>query len=170
MIRILVWFLMIFGGAVLGFYIDHLLFEHIQGNLFFHGISGLFGILLLVLVMRISKNTGRTLAKFGRHGNLKRMETNVLVTEGVYNYMRHPMHFGLMLFPMSIAFILGSPSFILLIAPAEIIFMLIMIKFIEEPEAIRKFGNQYLEFKAQRPWFCFKLKCLRELVKQVPKN
>jgi protein-S-isoprenylcysteine O-methyltransferase Ste14 len=161
---------MIFGGVVLGFYLDRLLFQHFHRNLLFHCISALIGILLLLLVVRISKNTGRTLAKYGRQGNLKRMETNVLVTQGIYKYMRHPMHLGLMMFPLSIAFLIGSPSFILFIAPAEIIQMLIMIKFIEEPEAIRKFGNQYITFKKQVPWFCFNPECLKALLKVVPKN
>jgi len=168
--RIFVWIVMIFGGAILGFYLDSLFFQHIHSNIIFHGLSAAFGILLLVLVMRISKNTGRTLAKYGRQGNLKRMETNVLVHQGIYKYMRHPMHLGLLMFPLSIAFLIGSPSFVLLIGPAEIVLMIIMIKFIEEPEAIRKFGNQYLDYKKQVPWFCFSLECLKELLKDVPKN
>ncbi len=72
--------------------------------------------------MKISKNTGRTLAKYGREGKLKRMQTNVLVKQEIYKYMRHPMHLGLFLFPLGIAFLIGSPSFILIIAPIEIIF------------------------------------------------
>ena len=84
--------------------------------------------------------------------------------------MRHPMHLGLFLFPLGIAFLIGSPSFILFIAPTEIIFMLIMIKLVEEPGAINKFGKEYLNYKKQVPCFCFKVKCLKELLKNVPKN
>jgi protein-S-isoprenylcysteine O-methyltransferase Ste14 len=119
--------------------------------------------------MRISKNTGRTLAKYGRKGEVKRMETNVLAKEGIYKYMRHPMHLGLFLFPVSIAFLVASPSFILIISPIEILFMLIMIKLAEEPEAVRKFGDEYLEYKKQTPMFCLKVDCLKELLKDVPK-
>jgi protein-S-isoprenylcysteine O-methyltransferase Ste14 len=79
--------------------------------------------------------------------------------------MRHPMHLGLLLFPLSFAFLIGSPSFILLVAPAEIIFMLVMIKFVEEPETIKKFGKDYFEYKNQLPWFCFKTDCLKALLK-----
>ncbi|MCK4346773.1 MAG: isoprenylcysteine carboxylmethyltransferase family protein [Bacteroidales bacterium] len=170
MIRILTWIVLIVGGGFLGFYLDSFLFINIHDKIVFHAISLFTGIFLLVLVMKISKNTGRTLAKYGRIGNLKRMETNILVNQGIYKYMRHPMHLGLFLFPISIAFFIGSPSFILIIAPCEIIFMLIMIKFIEEPQAIRKFGEEYLEYKNQVPWFCFKIKCLKELLKNVPGN
>ncbi|MHB1686436.1 MAG: methyltransferase family protein [Ignavibacteriaceae bacterium] len=167
MIRIFVWIIMIVGGAALGLWLDTILFKNIHISIVFHSISFVIGFLLMVLVIKISKNTGRTLAKYGRKGNLKRMETNVLVNQGAYKYMRHPMHLGLLLFPLSIAFLIGSPSFILLIAPAEIIFMLIMIQFMEEPEAIKKFGKEYLEYKNQLPWFCFKIKCLKELFKRI---
>lgn len=168
MARVLIWILMIFGGVALGFYLDAKLFCDLYSSLIFHIVCAIIGSLLFWIVIRISKNTGRTLAKYGRNGNLKRMETNILVNQGVYKYMRHPMHLGLLLFPLSIAFIMGSPSFILFIAPAEIIFMLLLIRFVEEPEAIRKFGNQYLDYRKETPWFCFKMRCLRELLKSAP--
>ncbi len=161
---------MLFGGAVLGLYLDNFLFKDIHTNILFHIISFVIGFLLGLLVIRINKNTGRTLAKYGRKGDIKRMGTNVLVKQGVYKYMRHPMHLGLLFFPLSFAFLIGSPSFNLLIAPVEIIIMLVLIKFFEEPEAIKKFGNEYLEYKNQLPWFCFKINCLKVLFKDVPKN
>ncbi|NOX84944.1 MAG: isoprenylcysteine carboxylmethyltransferase family protein [Chlorobi bacterium] len=169
-LRLIIWLILIFGGIAGGYYIDDILFENIHENVLFHIICSAVGIFLLFLVITISKNTGRTLARYGRKGKLKRLETNVLVREGVYQYMRHPMHLGLMLFPLSVAFLAGSPSFILIIAPIEILFMLIMIKVLEEPEAIRKFGDDYREYKQQVPGFCFRITCLKELLKTVPKN
>jgi len=170
MLRILIWIIMIFGGSILGYYLDYLIFKNIHQNIILHIVGLLIGVFLLFLVMKISKNTGRTLAKYARKGELKRMQTNILTKQGVYKYMRHPMHLGLFLFPLGIAFLIGSPSFILIIAPIEIIFMLIMIKLVEEPEAINKFGEEYLNYKKQVPWFCFRIKCLKELIKNVPKD
>ncbi len=170
MARIFVWIIMIFGGVALGLYLDGFLFKNIHINILFHSLSFIIGFLLILLVIRISKNTGRTLAKYGRKGDVKRMDTNVLVNQGVYKYMRHPMHLGLLFLPLSFAFLIGSPSFILFIAPAEMVIMLILIKFFEESEAIRKFDKQYIEYKNQVPWFCFKIHCLKELFKDVPKN
>jgi len=170
MLRIIVWIIMIFGGSVFGYYLDYLIFKNIHQNIIFHVVSLLIGVFLLFLVMLISKNTGRTLAKYGRKGELKRMQTNILTKQGVYKYMRHPMHLGLLFFPLAVAFLIGSPSFILIIAPVEIIFMLIMIKLVEEPDTIRKFGDEYLEYKKQVPWFCFKMKCMKKLLENVPKN
>jgi protein-S-isoprenylcysteine O-methyltransferase Ste14 len=161
---------MLIGGAFLGYYLDAILFNNIHSNLFFHTVSFFIGIIILWAVVKVSRNTGRSLAKYGREGNIKRMETNVLASEGIYKYMRHPMHLGLLFFPVGFAFLIGSPSFILIIAPLEIIFMLIMIKFVEEPEAIKKFGDDYKTYMKQVPGFCFSIICLKELFKDVPKN
>ncbi len=168
--RLIVWLVMIFGGTAAGFYLDGLWFGKVHNDFIFHAVSLIIGLLLLTLVIRISKNTGRTLARYGKKGKIKRGETNVLVKEGPYKYMRHPMHLGLMLFPFALAFIVGSPSFVIVVAPAEVIFMLIMIKLFEEPEAIEKFGEEYLEYKKNTPGFCFRLECLKELWKSVPKR
>jgi len=170
MLRIAFWIIMIFGGSIFGYYLDSLMFENVHNKIIFHVVSLLIGVFFLFLVMKISKNTGRTLAKYGRKGKLKRMQTNILTKQGVYKYMRHPMHLGLLFLPFAVAFLIGSPSFILIIAPVEMVFMLIMIRFVEEPYTIRKFGDEYLEYKKQVPWFCFKIKCLKELLENVPKD
>jgi len=151
----------------LGLLLDYSLFPSVLKNVYFHLISFVVGILLLILVVKISKNTGRTLAKHGRNGKIKRMDTNVLVKSGAYKYMRHPMHLGLLLFPLVFALLSGSLSFILIIYPVEVIFMLLMIKFMEEPEAIKKFGDEYKKYMKDVPAFCFKKECIKELLKKV---
>ena len=168
--RLGMWLIMIFGGIAGGYYMDHRLFENMHHNVIFHIVCFIIGVLLLYLMIRISKNTGRTLTKYGRSGELKRMETNVLVEQGVYQYMRHPMHLGLFLFPLSVAFLVASPSFILIIAPVEILMMMLLIKLIEEPEAIGKFGDAYRAYQKRVPGFCFKKECLKELWKKIPKE
>ena len=84
--------------------------------------------------------------------------------------MRHPMHFGLLFFPWSLALILGSPTFILIIAPLEMAFMVAMIKLAEEPEAIRKFGDAYRQYQQQVPMFSLRRVCLRQLVEEPPRE
>jgi len=161
---------MIFGGTAVSYFLDSILFDKFQNSSIFNIISFLLGLILMWAIIKVSKNTGRTLAKYGRKGNIKRMETNVLATEGIYKYMRHPMHLGLLFVPLAIALLLGSLSFILIIAPVEILIMLIMIKFVEEPEAKNKFGKQYSNYMKQVPWFCFSIECLKFLFRDVPKN
>jgi protein-S-isoprenylcysteine O-methyltransferase Ste14 len=157
------WLLMLAGGAVLSIYFDHQYFSRVFHNILFHIIAVIPGFLLLRMVLRASKNTGRYLARKGREGELPRMQTNKLVTDGIYGCMRHPMHLGLLFFPWAVAFLLGSPFFILILAPLEMLLMLIMIKLVEEREAERKFGQAYRKYKQQVPFFSFKPECLKML-------
>ena len=168
--RIVMWILMIVGGTVGGFWLDGLLFPGIHGHWLFHILSFIVGLILLKFVLTVSRNTGRTLARLGRQGDIPRMETNVLVTDGLYALMRHPMHLGLLFFPLSLALIVGSPSFILIIAPLEMLLMVVMIKTLEESEAIAKFGDAYREYRKRVPMFCIRIACIRALLTLVPPN
>ena len=160
----LIWFIFLFGGAALGIFLDLRWFPQLWHSLWFHGATLLPGLLLLRLVMLISRNTGRYLARKGREGEVPRMQTNRLVTDGMYGCMRHPMHLGLMLFPWSFALIVGSPAFILLIAPAETLLILLLIKVVEEPEARKKFGKAYDDYMKKVPGFSFRKECLKMLL------
>ncbi len=167
--RILVWIVMIFVAGAIAVYLDFRYFPVVIKSVFWHLFSFLVGVVLMRVVIVISRNTGRTLAKYGRVGDLPRMETNRLVKEGVYAYMRHPMHLGLMLMPVAWGFVLGSPVFLLFFAPLEIVFILLMIKLFEEPEALRKFGKEYEIYMQRTPGFCFKKECLKALFEKVEK-
>jgi len=103
--RIFVWFVFLIGGGIFGVIFDLKFFPEIFKNSAFHLITFILGVLLLKMVLRASKNTGRFLSKKGREGNIPRMETNRLVTDGIYGWMRHPMHLGLLFFPLSVAII-----------------------------------------------------------------
>ncbi len=169
-LRIFVWFFLLIGGSIGGILLDLVLFPKVINNLLFHILSFVIGIVLFYIVITISKNTGRTLAKYGREGDLPRLETNKLVKNGVYAYMRHPMHLGLILFPFAVAFLVGSLSFILIISPLEAVLILLLIKLVEEPEAKQKFGKEYELYKKNTPAFCFKARCIRMLFKKVEKS
>ncbi len=164
MLRMLIWAIMLIGGGALGIWLDLRWFHTLFVNPVFHLVTLVVGVLLLRLVMRASRHTGRLLARMGREGDIPRMETNKLVTKGVYACMRHPMHFGLLFFPWSVALILGSPSFILFTAPLEMLFIVVMIKMVEEPEAIRKFGDAYREYQKQVPMFNLRPACWRQIL------
>ncbi|HDN04611.1 MAG TPA: isoprenylcysteine carboxylmethyltransferase family protein [Chloroflexi bacterium] len=166
MLRMMIWGLMLVGGGTLSICLDLNWFPGLFANLIFHLATLVPGLLLLYLVMRISRNTGRLLARRGREGDIPRLETNKLITSGIYGCMRHPMHLGLLFFPWAMALILGSPTFMIVIAPLETIFMLVMIRFVEEPEAIRKFGAAYREYQEQVPMFNLRSDCWRQLLNE----
>jgi len=167
--RLLMWVLMLFGGAVVGVFLDFRWFPRLWHSLRFHVITFVLGAVLLRLVIVVSRNTGRFLARMGREGDIPRMATNKLVCEGMYGCMRHPMHLGLLFFPWAVALLVGSPTFVFVIAPLEMLFMVVMIKAFEEPEAIRKFGDAYREYMRRVPMFNLRPACLRRLFEPQPK-
>jgi len=162
--RILIWLVFLIGGAILSIHFDKIYFFDWFNNLKFHIVSMILGYILLKTVLKVSRNTGRYLAKYGREGDIPRLQTNRLVTTGMYGCMRHPMHLGLLFFPLAFALLVGSPTFILIIAPLEMFLMILMIKFIEEPQARKKYGSAYDDYKKQVPFFSFKSECLKMLL------
>ncbi len=161
--RIGIWILFLFGGAIGGIFWDLSCCARLFFNPYFHLITFVAGIWLMRLVMRASRNTGRYLARLGKKGDIPKFETNQLVTTGYYACMRHPMHFGLLFFPLAWALMVGSITFIAIIAPAEILLMILMIKLFEEKEALHKFGEAYLEYSKKTPMFSLNASCLKAL-------
>ncbi len=165
-LRIMIWLVFLIGGAILSIHFDKIYFFNWFNSTKFHIVTLIPGYFLLKMILKASRNTGRYLAKKGREGNIKALETNRLVTTGIYSCMRHPMHLGLLFFPLAFALLVGSPTFILFLAPLEMLLMLLMIKRYEEPQARKKFGPAYDAYKKQVPFFNFKKSCLKELLKE----
>ncbi len=159
-IRLLLWFVMIVGGTVYALISDW--HNPLFTNLFFHLVCGIVGIVILKLAFNAAGNGGKELAK-GRVGNIPRLETNRLVTTGIFSCMRHPMLFGLMLLPLGWALLIGSPTFITLVAPFEMLFIVVMVTVFEEWEAEQKFGDAYRQYCKNVPMVSFKLQCLKRL-------
>ena len=159
-IRLFLWFLMIIGGAVYALIKDWN--TAIFSNIIFHIISALLGIVILKLAFNAAGNGGRELAK-GRVGNIPRMETNRLVTTGLFSCMRHPMLFGLTLLPLGWGLLLGSPTFIMFIAPLEMLFIIVMVVIFEEMEVKSKFKEAYEKYRQEVPMVSFRWKCLKWL-------
>ncbi len=164
--RMLFWLLLLLGGAALGVGLDLQLFPALFRNPFWHLFTFVLGMGLLKPVRRAAANAGRALARYGREGELPRFETNRLVRKGPYACMRHPMHLALLFFPLAFALILGSASFALFVWPAEVLLMLFLIKTVEEPEALRKFGDEYRRYMAEVPAFNLRPDCLKRLFEE----
>ena len=162
-VRIVLWLGLIFGGIAFSIYRDMQNSTSLFYNLFFHIVSFIFGLLLLRFAFRAAAKGGKALAKEGRDRDLPRLETNRLVTSGIYAKMRHPMLFGLLLIPLSVAFLLGSVTFITLVAPLEMLFIALMVLIFEEMECKKKFGTAYEAYSKSVPMVCVSSDCLREL-------
>ncbi len=161
-IRIALWIVLLAGGIWLGLRLDRSHFIALQTPLF-RIVSFLLGLVVLKLSFHAAAVGGKALAKYGRVGDIPRGQTNRLVTEDIYGCTRHPMLFGLVLLPLALALLIGSPSFIFLIAPIEgVIIALLMIVF-DEMESKMKFGKEYEEYRRKTPILPKSLKCLSKL-------
>ena len=160
-LRLILWILLIGGGIYFGIKLDLKYFKTFLFSFYFHLFSFFTGLFLLKLSIHATSKGGRELAKKGRVGNIPRLETNRLVQSGIYSCTRHPMLFGLMIFPLSIAFIMGSVGFIIISLFEMIIIFILMVVF-DEMEAKKKF-KEYEEYKKRVPIFPKNKECWKKL-------
>lgn len=76
-----------------------------------------------------------------------------LVTVGPYAWSRNPMLTGVFAFLFGIGFLLHSVSMVFVWTPAFIIFNVLELKLVEEPELERRFGESYIEYRRRVPMF-----------------
>jgi protein-S-isoprenylcysteine O-methyltransferase Ste14 len=76
-----------------------------------------------------------------------------LVTEGPYAWSRNPMLTGVFAFLFGIGFMLHSVSMVFVWTPVFVIFNVLELKLVEEPELERRFGMSYIEYRRRVPMF-----------------
>jgi len=163
-VRLLLWAVLLLGGTALSLWLDLRHFRELLFSPLYHLLTFPLGWFLMTMAFRAASAGGKALAKHGKSGpEVPRLETDRLVTEGIYAHMRHPMLFGLTLVPLAFALLIGSPSFILLVAPAEMLFIIVMVLTLEERECRRKFGQAYDAYAKKVPAVCLSPECLRML-------
>lgn len=76
-----------------------------------------------------------------------------LVNSGPYRYARNPMLTGVFLLLFGIGFAIKSLSLVVLFTPLYVLANVWELKEIEEPELIRRLGDEYLEYRKRTPMF-----------------
>lgn len=76
-----------------------------------------------------------------------------LVNTGPYRYARNPMLTGVFLFLFGVGFGLNSASLVLVFTPLYILLNVWELKHIEEPELVRRLGDEYIEYRRNTPMF-----------------
>ncbi|WP_456382017.1 methyltransferase family protein [Hydrogenimonas sp.] len=163
-VRLLLWTVMLVGGTALGVWLDLRWYRELLFSPLWHLLTFPLGFVMMKLAFRAAAAGGRELARHGKSSSdVPRLETDRLVTTGIYEHMRHPMLFGLTLVPMALAFLVGSPAYITLVAPVEMLFIVMMVLTFEERECRQKFGKEYDEYARRVPPVCFHPRCLKLL-------
>ncbi len=157
-IRTIFWITIISGGIAGSLYMDYNIL-HIHVNLTWHIILFAIGLILLRIILYISAHVGSVLKE--AYKKIKGQKTIPFVREDAYSCMRHPMHLGLLLLPESIGLMMGSPSFIFIIAPIIMILIIIITKIVDEKEAEKIFGEEYIKYKKEVPMFSLSPACLK---------
>jgi protein-S-isoprenylcysteine O-methyltransferase Ste14 len=73
-------------------------------------------------------------------------QSSHLVTSGLYRYTRNPMLFGTWLLLCGFGICFGSPTMALLISTTLVVLVSIWIERLEEPELVKRFGQEYLDY------------------------
>jgi protein-S-isoprenylcysteine O-methyltransferase Ste14 len=76
-----------------------------------------------------------------------------LVTTGPYAYVRNPMLTGVFALFFGIGVLLGSVSLLALFTPFFIFINVWELKAIEEPELLKRLGQDYCEYRNSTPMF-----------------
>ena len=76
-----------------------------------------------------------------------------VVSTGPYRYVRNPMLTGVFLFLFGLGLGLNSGSLVLFFTPLYVVLNVWELKHIEEPELIKRLGDEYLEYRKKTPMF-----------------
>lgn len=76
-----------------------------------------------------------------------------VVSTGPYRYARNPMLTGVFLFLFGIGFCLDSISLVLVFTPLYVLMNVWELKHIEEPELVKRLGDEYIEYRGKTPMF-----------------
>lgn len=76
-----------------------------------------------------------------------------VVNTGPYRYARNPMLTGVFLVLFGIGFSINSVSLVLFFTPLYVLMNVWELKHIEEPELIKRLGDEYIEYRRKTPMF-----------------
>ena len=80
------------------------------------------------------------------------MATQKLVTQGLYRYCRNPIYFGVVSLFYGISVLFDSISSLVMVSIFSVT-ILLFARFIEENELEKRFGDVYLAYKEDTPFF-----------------
>ncbi|KPJ78200.1 MAG: hypothetical protein AMJ54_05105 [Deltaproteobacteria bacterium SG8_13] len=76
-----------------------------------------------------------------------------IVETGPYRFVRNPMLTGVFLFLFGLGFAFNSVSLLFFFTPLFVLINVWELKQIEEPELVKRFGNDYIAYRNRTPMF-----------------
>ncbi len=113
-----------------------------------------FPISILVMVVGIAVTTWSAIHFLRKKGTpVPFNPPPKVVKTGPYRYTRNPMLTGVFLFLFGVGFYINSVSLVLFFTPLFVLVNVWELKKIEEPELMKRLGNEYIEYRKQTPMF-----------------
>ena len=138
----------------------------IKENEILKAVLTLFGVLGIVLAVVLNSIAGKTLKSYGhKKKSLKFSAPDKFVNVGIYSCMRHPGQFGNIILLVSVTMLSGKLC-AFFFGGWLAFFGVLFILFVEEREAIEKFGNEYCKYMKKTPPFSPFLKIILKLHKK----
>lgn len=110
-----------------------------------------FGVLLILISIPIGVSAVRALARAKTTFDTRK-PTTAVVTDGAFRYSRNPMYLSMTLLYVGIAFLVNSLWILLVVLPLIVVIQSGVVER-EERYLERKFGEEYLRYKANvRRW------------------
>lgn len=105
---------------------------------------------LIVLGLFFLISSTKAQREIGKGTPIPLNATQKLVVEKPYSYCRNPLYFGLISFFLGISIMIGSISSLVMVSIFSAI-ILLYIKFIEERELEKRYGDEYIAYKDATP-------------------
>jgi demethylmenaquinone methyltransferase/2-methoxy-6-polyprenyl-1,4-benzoquinol methylase len=161
--KFIYWLISLSIVLIPGFFID------IKLSGFWSFLAFVLGLGLFIYSMLVASIAGRTLKLYAHKENEpKTFWPNRFTDIGIYRCMRHPMHLGLGLLPLSIALMWGNVASIIA-GGWGVAMALIFVLLIEEPQTLKRFNN-YCEYMQRVSAFNFNLSCLKSALNTIKQN
>jgi protein-S-isoprenylcysteine O-methyltransferase Ste14 len=81
-----------------------------------------------------------------------------IVNTGPYRYVRNPMLTGVFLFLFGLGLSINSISLVFIFTPLFVLINVWELKQIEEPELMKRLGDEYIEYRRRTPMFIPRLR------------
>jgi protein-S-isoprenylcysteine O-methyltransferase Ste14 len=125
------------------------------------------GFLFICYAIILNVLAGRTLKLYAHKQKTEKFTSpDKFVNIGIFACMRHPGQFGNMFLMVGVAMFSGSLS-ALFWSGWAVFFGSLFILYIEESEAVKKYGSEYCEYIKTTPPFKFSFKCIKNGFKVI---
>ncbi|MEJ2562436.1 MAG: isoprenylcysteine carboxylmethyltransferase family protein [Anaerolineales bacterium] len=158
-VRLIYWLVLVFVSVGGGVAVDVAL--KTQAFPWWLRLLGLAGMLLARYPLQ---RTGRILKDRGEAEEWGC--TTHLVTDDIYQCVRHPHHLGVGIFMTGLGLLIGHIWSFLFITVAQWAWVLAFLLIVEEPELAEKFGEAYNVYRRRVPMLLVNPRCLARIMSQ----